>query len=95
MQKNTKKCEKYEFRKTFAEWFLAHLPTFDTKIIFGDEKWWVIDAAPIRQNSRIWSVVNPRQIDENRYQGKKKVLSWVGLLGKEILGPFWMNQTTQ
>ena len=51
--------------------------------------WWVIDAAPKRQKSHIWSLVNPRQIDENRYQREKKVLSWVGLLGNEILGPFW------
>ena len=63
--------EKCEFRKVSAEWFLAHPATFDRKIICGDEKWWVIDAARNRQNSRIWSLVNPRQIDENRYQGKK------------------------
>jgi hypothetical protein len=76
-------------RDTFCLWFLAHEPNFCYKVVFGDEKWWVLDAEPNKKNSRFWSPVLPNDILETKYQGKSKVMSWVGILDGEILGPFW------
>ena len=33
--------------------------------------------------------LNPREILECKYQGKKKAMCWVGVLKGTLLGPFW------
>ena len=69
----------YQMRHTFCLWFINMLnltTNFASNVIFYDEKWWVLDSAPNSQNQRHWSLVNPREILECKYQGKKK-----GVLG--------------
>lgn len=80
---------KKELRAVFCDWFIAHGENFANNVLFSDEKWFVLDSAPNRQNYRIWSTVPPNVLVECKYQGKKKVMCWVGVLQRKILGPFW------
>ena len=79
----------FELRDTFCLWFLSQGRHFHKKVLFGDEKWWVLDAPPNRQNDRVWSPISPQEFEECRYQGKAKAMSWVGILDGAIIGPFW------
>ena len=59
-------------------------------VVFGDEKWWVLDLYLNSQNDNsFWSPVPPDDIYECKYQGHKKAMSWCGILQGAILGPFW------
>ena len=48
-----------------------------------------MDSVPKSQNRRHWALVNPREILECKYLGKKKAISWVGVLKGTLLSPFW------
>ena len=79
----------YELRLTFTYWFKERGPQFCENVLFSDEKWWVLHPESNTQNSRIWATVKPSEYEESRYTGKQKVMSWCGLLGGEVIGPFW------
>ena len=76
-------------RRYINEYYIAPL------VIFSDEKWWVLDSSPNSQNERRWSLFNPREYAECKYQGKKKVMCWMGFLQGAVLGPFWFVDEQQ
>ena len=70
-----RKGTNFGLRLTFGVWCLSKIETaadFTPRVIFSDEKWWVLDSSPNSQNDRRWSLVNPREYAECKYQGKKK-----------------------
>lgn len=82
----------YLKRLEFSQWIIEKCTSdssFASRILFGDEKWFVLDSAPNSQNTRHWAPVQPNNLLETRYQGKKKVLCWVGILNNTVLGPYW------
>ena len=88
----------FGWRLTFGVWCLSKIETaadFTSRVIFSDEKWWVLDSSPNSQNDRRWSLVNPREYAECKYQGKKKVMCWMGFLQGAVLGPFWFVDEQQ
>ena len=61
----------FGLRLTFGVWCLSKIETaadFTSRVIFSDEKWWVLDSSPNSQNDRRWSLVNPREYAECKYQ---------------------------
>ena len=88
----------FGLRVTFGVWCLSNIETaadFTSRVIFSDEKWWVLDSSPNSQTDRRWSLVNPREYAECKYQGKKKVMCWMGFLQGAVLGPFWFVDEQQ
>ena len=63
--------------------------SFCRNVLFADEKWFVLDSSPNTQNDRYWASSPPNLISQSRYQGKKKVMCWMGVLNGSILGPYW------
>ena len=56
-------------RMTAARWFLAKGDDFLQRVLFSDEKWFVLHPAPNSQTDRIWAPAHPDEEIECRYQG--------------------------
>jgi hypothetical protein len=80
-------------RETFCRWILAKpdVNTFLQKVIWRDEKWFVLHPKPNRQNTRIWAPFNPMEEVACRYQGDSKVMAWVALVDGKALQVQWMQ----
>ena len=72
-------------RKEFCDWFLAQEEDFATRVIWSDEKWFVLKQAPNKQNERYWAPVDPVVEVECREQGGAKVMCWAGILAGRII----------
>ena len=66
---------------------------YQSKILWTDEKKFVLNQSPNRQNVRHWSVVNPHNVLECRVQGTPSITAFVALIDNKIIGPYWfMNE---
>ncbi len=80
-------------RLTAADWFLNHDSTFfQDKIIWSDEKYFVLKQGPNKSIHRVWSPVNPYINVECKTQSQQKIMVWVGLCAGQVIGPFWIEQ---
>jgi transposase len=66
-------------------------PTLLTRILFSDEATLYLDGEFNSQNTRFWSDSNPRYHRQNHSQTAKKVMVWAGILGTEVIGPFFLD----
>ena len=78
-----------EDRKTFCQWLLDHPEDFVQKIIFGDEKKWVLKYGANRQNNRYWAIHNPYLLDETKIQGQTKYMCLVTMVNGKVQTPHW------
>ena len=62
----------YEMREEFCHWILAQSEDFPDNVLWSDEKWWVLQQRPHRQNDRTWKAVNPHEYWEANKQGDVK-----------------------
>ena len=67
-------------RREFCQWLLDQPEDFPQKIIFGDEKWFVLKKEANRQNTRHWAAVNPFECRSGKAQGGKKVMAFVAMV---------------
>lgn len=67
--------------------------TFCSNIIFTDEATFTLHGSVNKQNMRYWSAENPHWMREQHTQWPEKVNVWAGLLGNNIIGPFFMENT--
>ena len=75
-----------------SEWFLTHNKDFFAKkVLFGDEKYFVLKCSPQSQNDRYWSPINPLDNVPCKEQGMAKAMCWVGTLDGQIIGPIWVE----
>ena len=75
-----------------SEWFLTHNKDFFAKkVLFGDEKYFVLKCSPNSQNDRYWSPINPLDNVPCKEQGMAKAMCWVGMLDGQIIGPIWVE----
>ena len=82
-----------EKRETFCHFILSRLDVdgYLQKVIWTDEKFFVLHPAPNRQNVRIWAPFDPMETVSCRYQGDSKVMAWVALINGEALRVQWME----
>ena len=59
------------------------------KVIWSDEKIFVLHMRLNKQNDRVWGIYNPREYRETKVNGDEKAMIWVGLVGGQILARFW------
>jgi hypothetical protein len=82
-------------RLTFCQWILKQEPGFEQRIIFSDEKYFVLRQKPHSQNDRYWSATNPYQIAECQVQGDAKVMAFVALVDGRISCLHWFTENGQ
>ena len=79
-------------RISACRWFVNRGEDFcENKIIYGDEKYFVLKQNPNRQTDRFWAPFNPHECVETKEQGGKKAMCWVGLVEGKVLGPVWFE----
>ena len=78
-------------RSQFCSWILSKELGFEQKIIFSDEKIFVLHPAPNRQNDRIWAPWDPDEEVACRYQNDSKIMVWAALVNNTILTLRWMD----
>jgi hypothetical protein len=78
-------------RVAFCNWFLEKPAGFEQKVIWSDEKWFVLKQKPNKQNERYWAPCDPCVEVECREQGGKKVMCWAGVVEGKII-THWFEQ---
>lgn len=82
-------------RRDLAKWAQEKLkmdPLFYQKILFSDEAHFWLDGYVNKQNSRIWSESNPREIKESSLHPQKLTV-WCGLFAGRIIGPYFFRNS--
>ena len=77
-------------RRIFCEWLLTKEEEFVQRVIWTDEKFFILRQKPHRKNDGIWSVQNPRKIVETNDRNGIKIMIFVAIVnGKvQIIHPF-------
>lgn len=87
------KLEDYGKRLDFCE-LMDHKmrdPNFLKKICFSDESTFHLTGYVNRHNCRYWSEANPNEHREAHTQRPQKRNVWAGILGNDIIGPFFID----
>ena len=66
-------------------------PDFLTKLVFSDEATFYLNGAVNKHNDRLWTDENPYWIRETHTQTPQKVNVWCGMVGDNIIGPFFIQ----
>ena len=75
-----------------ANWFLTKdKDFFSKKVVWGDEKYFVLKCSPNSQNDWYWSPVNPFGNVPCKDQIMAKAMCWVGMVDGLIIGPIWVE----
>ena len=72
-------------------WLTFDEDWFARKVLWSDEKWFVLLQAPSKRNDRYWAEANPHNIIECNKQGGQKCMAWVGILDGRVLPPYWFE----
>ena len=76
-------------RKEFCSWVIQQSPGLFQKVIFSDEKWFVLQQSPNQQNDRIWAPINPNiSVASKRLHGEK-IMCWAGFVNGKMLKFHW------
>ena len=74
-----------------CEFWLSQPEDWFQKVIWTDEKWFVLKQAPNRQNSRCWAPSHPHEIIDCKKAHGQKVMAWVGMVDGRILPVVWFE----
>lgn len=80
-------------RMAYCRWLLqreAENVGFTSRIMFTDESTFTNNGMWNRRNSHWWSSQNPYQIQETGFQTRWKWNVWAGIVGNQILGPYFL-----
>lgn len=66
-------------------------PNFLKNVCFTDESTFHLNGYVNRHNCRYWCESNPNEFREAHTQRPKKSNVWAGILGNEIIGPFFID----
>ena len=61
------------------------------RILWSDEKWFVLDQAPNRKNGVIWGPQNTRNVVPCKKAHGQKVMAWVGIIDGSVLPVHWFE----
>ena len=78
-------------RNEFCQWVIT-CEIDPQKIIFSDEKFFVLRPHPNKQNSRFWSCTNPHLYDDSVKQGAEKTMAWAAVVNGRILPIVWFQE---
>lgn len=83
----------FDLRSDFCEAMEIRLrdPDFLKKVCFSDEATFHLSGYVNTHNCRYWATENPRVFREEHTQYPEKRNVWAGILGNEIIGPFFID----
>lgn len=86
----------YRSRVTFCRWLLNKFEenaNFLKLILFTDECSFARTGVFNCHNEHVWSVNNPRAIKQSHFQHRWKINVWAGIIGDQIFGPHFLDNT--
>ena len=61
------------------------------RVIWSDEKWFMLQQAPNRKNTVFWSPMNPQKLTPCKKAHGAKVMAWVGIVDGSCLPVYWFE----
>lgn len=68
------------------------VPNFLNHLIFSDEATFYLNGTLNKQNARQWSDENPHWKEETHTQTPQKINVWLGVVGINIIGPYFFRE---
>ena len=78
-------------RLSACEFWLTFPESWFEKVIWTDEKWFVLNSSPHSKNDGYWSPVNNHEIVECKKSHGAKVMAWVGIIDGRCLPVVWFS----
>ena len=78
-------------RLAACEFWLTFDDTWFQRVIWSDEKWFVLRQSPNKQNTRFWAPKNPKNVLECKKAYGEKAMAWVGMVDGRILPVVWFE----
>ena len=86
-------ADKIESRLTACTFWLTFTEQQFERIIWSDEKWFVLEQAPNRKNDVFWVSVNPNNVVPCRKAHGAEVMAWVGIVDGTMLPVHWFQDS--
>jgi hypothetical protein len=80
-----------ESRFTACTYWLTFEEEWFERVIWTDEKWFVLRQSPNRQVDRFWAPANPHELVESKQAHGAKVMAWVGIVDGRCLPVVWFT----
>ena len=71
--------------------WLTHDEEWFDRVIWSDEKWFLLQPAPNRKNTVCWAPQNPNKLVPCKKAHGQKVMAWVGLVDGKCLPVHWFH----
>lgn len=78
-------------RKSACEFWLTFPESWFERVIWTDEKWFVLRSPPHSQNDRYWAPANQHEVVECNKAHGEKIMAWVGIVDGRCLPVVWFN----
>ena len=76
-------------RLAFCQWLISQPKGFVQNIFWSDEKWFMLNQHPNKQNTRYWGITNPHLMADVKNQGDSKIMAFVVIIDGRILPVIW------
>ena len=80
-----------ESRLNACQFWLNFSEEWFERVIWTDEKWFVLKQAPNCHNDRYWAPANRHELVECKKAHGEKVMAWVGIVDGRCLPVVWFN----
>ena len=61
------------------------------RILFSDEKWFILNQSPNKKNDVCWGPVNPNYVVPCKKAHGTKIMAWVGIVDGRVLPVYCFN----
>ena len=78
-------------RMSACEYWLTFPETWFERVIWTDEKWFVLRSPPHSQNDRYWAPVHRHEVVECKKAHGEKMMAWVGIVDGRCLPVVWFT----
>ena len=77
---------------TFCHWILSQEAGWERRVIFSDEKIFVLHQPPNHQNDRFWAPRDPQEEIECNIRFDSRAMAWSALVDDRVLQIRWMDE---
>ena len=80
-----------ESRVAACSFWLSFEEEWFERVIWSDEKWFVLQNSPNKQTNRFWAPFNPHDVIQCKKAHRKKAMCWVGIVNGRCLSVVWFE----
>ena len=80
-----------ESRVAACSFWLSFEEEWFERVLWSDEKWFVLQNSPNKQTNRFWAPLNPHDVIQCKKAHGKKAMCWVGIVDGRCLPVVWFE----